>query len=533
MTAALNRLRDNTALIGVLVLAFAMRVMNLGYGLPYFYADEPVFVGPTIYMLSSLDPNPHWFGHPGHFLMYLLAGWFILVSLGVLAFRFLTGHIHGPADVSALFSAETYREVLRPVYYLSGRFLMVLLALLAILLTYRIGKRFFGKPAALLAGLTLAVSPMLVAGGRFIRTDIPGVVLIVLSQFFLLNFIEEKKNKWLIAASLTAGFAIADKYTLGLFMLLILAYAVEDGLKRRKAAVNLLTVLAFTFIGFFVFAPFVLLDFKHAIADILLETETTHLGADRLPGLQNYYWYFKYGVYDAVGGAFFMAFAAVGLIPVCLKGDFKKRFFLVFPLVYFFVMASASIRFQNRLMPVLPFVAVLFGAGVHGTHRFISGRIRPRAAARAVLIVFWVLTFAALVSVAVRDYRYAETFSRTDSRTIAKEWIESHLPAGSKIAYEDYAPQMQVNPKRPFVLLDRGYDKIVSLPLSAYEEQSVDYIIITDSFRSRFFEEPKKYGLEIQRYKELVKKTELVKVFSYPDHPGPVIRIYRLKGTTG
>jgi hypothetical protein len=57
----------------------------------------------------------------------------------------------------------------------------------------------------------------------------------------------------------------------------------------------------------------------------------------------------------------------------------------------------------------------------------------------------------------------------------------------------------------------------------------VDYIIITDSFKSRYYNEPEKYPVEISRYEELKNNAKLIKIFNNTENPGPIIEIYHLK----
>ena len=135
------------------------------------------------------------------------------------------------------------------------------------------------------------------------------------------------------------------------------------------------------------------------------------------------------------------------------------------------------------------------------------------------------LVFASFPTI-IKDIDQGTKLSRLDTRTISKNWIEWNLPHGSKIAYEYYAPHLDINPIGNFTLMDLEWNKIISEPLVYYQNQSVDYIIITSLFKSRYYREPAKYSKEIYEYEELKNKTKLFKMFENAKNPGPIIEIY-------
>ena len=105
----------------------------------------------------------------------------------------------------------------------------------------------------------------------------------------------------------------------------------------------------------------------------------------------------------------------------------------------------------------------------------------------AILIVF------ASFQPIIEDINSGKILSKKDQKKIAKDWIENNLSNGSKIAYEHYAPQLHINPHNNFTLMNVGWEMIVSKPLSYYKNNSIDYIIITNSFKKRHYNEPNKY----------------------------------------
>lgn len=512
-----TRLRENGGLAVALLTAAAIRLVGLGHGLPYLYTDEPTFVVPVTQMLATGDPNPHWFGHPGSFLMYALAALFLLVSAMLAVFWTVTGRAHGLAELKAQFDPDLYRDVWRPVYYVSGRLFVVAMALVSIYLVYRLGKRLFGRNAGILAAFMIALSPMHIVFSRVIRTDMPGMMLITASSLFLVTYLDGNKKKWFYAAALTAGLAVACKYTNGLAVLPVMAAACCAPKDRVKL---LIAAAAWAFLGFFLAAPFVILDFKKALIDILVETEPSHLGADRLPGLATHLWYLKHGLRQGIGGIFFEVLAAAGVILSFRERRSRALIFLLFPAVYFIVMGFGNLRIDRWMLPVLPFEAVFAAAAL--TDPKLKRRFPKLVVAVLALTAFFFARNAGL------EWQAARKLTRIDTRTMAKAWAEANLPEGASIAYEDYAPRFDTRNTKRFRLMDRGWDQIVSQPLAYYKEAGVGYIVITDSIKSRYYAERDRYPVQVARYEELKEKATLVHVVREPEHPGPVIEIYAL-----
>ncbi|MDO8726615.1 MAG: glycosyltransferase family 39 protein [Candidatus Methanoperedens sp.] len=591
-----------------LIFAFLLRFKGMDFGLPYLYdADEPAFMNPPIRMLVTGDLNPHWFGHPGSFVMYLLL---ILLSIFFI-FAFLFGYVNNLSEFQQLFMNEP------TVFYFSGRLLMVLFAIITIYLVYLIANRLFNNMVGILASFLLAISPLHIIWSRAIRTDIAATMLIMFSIYFLLRFLdsENKNNKFLIVSSLFAGFSIATKYTVGIIIFPILIHCLiidskqkylfihEKRIKYSLAGLGILLILIgifvdfswlkaivdsyapqcmrckiiisnsllllaaagillitvafylinifnyktyiskaiiFIFIGFFIFAPFVLLDPITAIQNIIYENRGEHLSAERLPGIQNHIWYLTDALQSGIGGLFFEIFAGLGLILIFFKKSYKKYLFAVFPILFFLAIGSMRLRWTRWAIPILPFEAILFGYGFYCIYSNITQRIVFRKnntkifalpLNKIIFSLFAVIVVLASLNPIINDINYGTKLSKIDTRTIAKEWVETNLPNGSKIAYEWYTPPLHVKPQNNFTLLYLNWSKIVYKPLSFYKNQSVDYIIISSDYKQRYHNEPDKYPIEISRYEELEKEAELIKIFEPGDNPGTASEIYRLKYT--
>ena len=529
---------DRKSIYVILFVAFFLRFNGINFGFPYVYnSDEFSFVDPAKHILVTGDMNPHWFGHPGSFIIYLLVPLFAVLFSVCFFYYFSAGIIHHFSEFKQMVYSHPALNTVLPHY--SGRVLMVVFATITVYLVYLVSKRFFNNSVGLLAALSLSISPLHVEHSRFIRSDITATMLMMSSVYFLFLFFDEnKKIRYLIASSLSAGFAISTKYPSGLIVFPILIYCLMrdfsgsklstmqylfDCLKIKTFFSKALLCIA---IGFFIFAPFVMLDYRHAIKDMLYEARGMQLGAERLPGIQNHIWYFKKVLINGIGGVFFTIFAGLGLLIFSFKKISQGIYFLVFPLLYYIVIVGfARLRWERWLIPILPFEAIFFGVGFYAFYKYFEQRKSfLRNTAWLSVILFGL--FSALVL--ARDVKEGVKLNRLDKRTIAKDWVERNLPRGSKIAYEAASCQLEANTKNNFDLVDMGWIRIVALPLSYYQGESVNYIIINNSFKDSFYNEPNKYAVQISRYKELKEKAQLIKVFNDQENPGPVIEIYKI-----
>jgi len=539
---------DRYALFLILIFAFLIRLIGLNFGLPYLYHPGELYVmKPVIKFLISGDLNPHRFLWPGSFIMYILAIVLSIILSIYFVYCLLSGQVHNLIEFKKLIRSNPffYYDVNPVFFHLVGRLLMVASAVITIYLVYLVAKKIFNKSAGLLAAFCLAISPLYIGESRFIRPDVPATMLIMLSFYFLLRFIEVNKNvKWLILSSLSAGFSIATKYTSGVIILPILVYClIRDFKEIRTSIVNYLVsflciksdlsrALLFTFLGFFIFAPFVVLDIQHALKDIIWIGQGnggTDIGHARLPGIQNYLWYLKGAAQNGIGGSFCAIFAVLGICLMALKKSYKKYLFIIFPLGYFLAIGFGRLKWDRWFIPVFPFEAILFGVGFYGIYELFIHSEEFQSLKPKISMLFALTLFCVSFPVLVMDIKRGIKLTRTDTRTIAKDWIEDNLPGGSKIAYEQHDPHLHIKPKKDFVLLNMSWKKIVSEPLSYYKERAVDYIIITSYMEGPFYAESYKYPEQISRYRELRTKSKLVKRFENRDNPGPEIEIYKFR----
>jgi len=421
--------------------AVLLRAYGIAFGLPYPYeTDEHVFVNIAGRIAIDGDPNPGWFGHPGTTTIYALSGLYMLLQKVGASFHLWPG----ANDFETFFLNNT------TVTYLSGRLLMLALGVVTIGLGYRVFDRIFGRPTALLATALLTLSPLHTSLSRIIRTDIMSGLIILAVFSLCLDLLEKPRWRTYIAAGLLTGVGIATKYPTAIAGLVVLIAHLAS--HRHRPRSGLLKPVAFgglAVLGAFLASPFLFLDSHTALADLRGEStpESTMLLFDTGRGwLADALWYLDLPLVEALSRAG-AVLAAIGFV-LCLRSrDRKKVIAALFVPLYIGPIAAVGLRWSRWIVPTIPFLCGLAAyavvRGAEATERRFGARTARFAAAILALGVLWPLLKTNLDEGA--------DLSRTDTRTMAADWVAAHIPPQSKVLIEA---------KTPFLRRDR-YDLFV------------------------------------------------------------------------
>src|SRR5947209_12730753 len=135
-SVSIRRGAAHTLLAIVLVIALALRVYDIGFGLPSLHdPDEPIFMVLALRLFQKHTLNPGWFGHPGSTTIYLIA----LIDIVVFATGLLTGRF---TDVQG-FAAAAYADP--SLLFVPARLAMAMFGVGCVWLTYLLGQRLFGR----------------------------------------------------------------------------------------------------------------------------------------------------------------------------------------------------------------------------------------------------------------------------------------------------------------------------------------------------------------------------------------------------
>ncbi len=378
--AGRRRRRTTALLVTILIAAAALRLAGITWGLPgpthlFSYHPDEYFSLQAAFALLDQDPNPHRFNYPSLYL-YLAAA----------------AALAGGGPNGALSSATDFQELLRE-FTLRARLMTVLLSLVTVVAVYASASRLAGRTAGLWAAAVMAVAPGHVLYSHFAAVDVALACFTTLSLLAAITLFDDERPKMAVFAGLATGAAAATKYNGALaavMPLLSLGAGVFGGHRRRAAASvasRALLVIAFAAVGFFVFSPYVVLDWSHARKDVAFERDHMRQGEYPAKVADPNGWFFHGRALGyATGGSVVLAVC----VALCALGVYqswpKSAPLLVFGLVWFAVIGATGVRYARYGLPLLPLLAVGVGIGVGRVLR-VERRLLGGLAALAVAVV--------------------------------------------------------------------------------------------------------------------------------------------------
>ncbi|MBI1873279.1 MAG: phospholipid carrier-dependent glycosyltransferase [Acidobacteria bacterium] len=493
--------------ITVLVVAALLRFWNLGAGIPFaIQVDEPEIALRAVRMMKTGDFNPHFFDY---------GGLYIYLQLVVACVRFIFG-----AAIQGLWSSLD--QASPDNFYAWGRGLTAMLGTATVLIVYNIGTR-WGARHALLAGGLMAVVPFHVRESHFVLTDVPLTFFTTLTMLLTLRAHESERVSRYAWAGVAAGLAAATKYNGGLVLMLPLLSAAlsKAGLVTRIQMA--LASLGACVAAFLLAAPYTVLDlptflnqFAHLASIFAAEPRSPE------PGWLTYLKHLRL----ALGWpALLLMFGGLGLgIFRAIQGPGNVRWLLaiVFPLTYFYLIATRSQIYGRYLLPILPFACVLAACAVVSGVSLLRRFDIPRAPRTALIVA---LTLAALVPPTVEAVRFCRMIGRTSTQQLAYTWIMSNIPRGSRIAIE--ARGLLLPEPRYRV---EHFPKLTLHEYQNYRDDGFEYMIAHSQSFGAAFAEPHSHAAEYAEYRRLFDQASLLTTFEpSEDHPGPELRIFKLQ----
>jgi len=421
-------------IIGVAVL---LRLWSINHGLPHsYYADEEHFVKRSL-SFGSGDLNPHWFHKPA-FFMYVL-----FFEYG---FYFLTGKVMGWWGSPTEFAYHFFDNA--GMFFLLGRITATLSGIGVVVLAVFCGRRLGGSGCGIIAGLMLATNFCMAEAGRWVKADIPCTFFTMLAAYWCIRITEEgrRKHYWLAGAAI--GIGIATKYyalTLVPSLWFVHWLGGRGGSStRRRFFLNPRPweAMAVVFLAFFLCSPFNILDFDKWW-ELNLSSRFDHIWNEKL-GLSM----LSFGIVQPLNfqvGA--LSLFRCLLSPECMGGLWGSLAVLgmVFQLV------SGRRTAWVPFLVILPFtiVAILWNP-IHFEPRYLTAILPLLAISAAHLVialwsgvqrrVAWIpawVGIAALMGAMVPGtlliIDWNQRHMRKDTRTITARWIETHIPAGTRI----------------------------------------------------------------------------------------------------
>lgn len=388
------RWRFVLGLAAVVLLAAALRLPELGAGLPAVAPDEPTVVDRALGALDG-DPMPPQFDWPPG-------------SSYVMAAALLSGRLVG-VDPTAD-QAELYGF---------GRVLFAGIALVAVAMTGVLGAtladdRRRRTRTGVGAAAALALSYVSVRLSRTVHPEHLQIVFVLAALAAGLRFDADRRTRWLVASGVLAGLAGATKYlgvTVALVPLLA-AVVVDVPWRRRLRDTAVLTAaVAAGFVGGTLGTVLRGGAFLDGFAYQLGHQAGGHLGYQAtIPG-----WLFHLGTSLPGSWGWPLTLSAVaGLVLMLVRGTRAQRLTAVYAVAVFTLIGASRVAFPHYVLLVMPLFAVA---------AFIAlGRLAD-ALPRFGRPVVTALVLLALVPALLNTVRLLRIADAPDTRALAAEAV--------------------------------------------------------------------------------------------------------------
>jgi 4-amino-4-deoxy-L-arabinose transferase-like glycosyltransferase len=406
-------------LLGIVAVALALRLWNLGQNLPLVYnIDES----------ARFVPDAAAFFHQRLGYRELVNPPGMMGLLGIVDQAWFRPQGSSPSAALARDPGEAY---------LLGRVVVALLSVAAVPVLYAAARRLVGRTAALVAAGLLAVAFLPVAYARVALADGPTLLFVALGLLGAAWLLQDDpgRRRGIVLAGIAVGLAAGFKYNAGIVVLAPTAALVLrtpttgwPHALRRGFLMGVVGVVAFV-----VSNPYVLIDPHEVWRAISYQANWSksgrYVGEPMTNGFAFYTWAAGWGVgwaplVAAVAGAALLAWRRWRIALVLL------------PLVagYLLVMGPQDRFFARWLLPIVPVLAICAGVAVAGVVGLLGRRRGLRIA------VATVLALGLGAQSLAHSAHTAQVVGRDDTRTVARDWMERHVPPLSGVVLESMSP---------------------------------------------------------------------------------------------
>jgi 4-amino-4-deoxy-L-arabinose transferase-like glycosyltransferase len=460
--------RSLLALAALLLLAAALRIPGLRYGLPFpFLNPDEESIVPRAWAIGHgerLDPG--WYDYPS-LLFYVLA------------------------PFEAAFGDPSYGI---------ARAVAVGIGIGGVAGAWWLGRVAYGNAAGLVSGAACAVATVHVAYSRMAVTD----VLLTAGVTIALALLVTDRLEW---AGVAIGLAASAKYP-GVLLLVPLLVAAWGRWRRLAVATGAAAA------AFVATSPFVVLHAGAAWDDLSRVQRLARagwLGFERDHPTPIAFLDRQWGALGPflLVGLLGLALAAANIVLFQHKPRLRRAdlVLVTFALVYFAQLLTVEAHFDRYVLPLVPVVGAL------------AGRIRPLAPVALALLVV-PLAWSA---------QDARELTRTDTRVVAQAWIEEHVPRDALVAVEPSTPPVEPRPTVALELPGPGRRTDPNRNLEALRNRGVDYVLVSGAVADRVLAVPELYPAEAELYRALdARATRVLRLDPGGELAGPWVALYRL-----
>ncbi len=374
-----------------------------------------------------------------------------------------------------------------------GRFTSFISGLLTVILTIRTTEKLAGSGAAAVALLCFVSSSYALFHLNYVGNLSLSTCLATLSAYALISNVRDLRMN--VLSALAACLATAVRLSFAPLAVLVVMVIIVANRSRSKNVIATVTTAVIS--SLICFGPFLFTSIDKTLFNILFSQigRRTQYGVP-LPGPStSWAWWFTSGSLFALAVGTLLMLILLAAPRVIVKGmclsqrDRKPIYLFLFgaaSLAYFPNLLPGDI-YPNYLVPPLPFMAILAGAGTVLAHRRLARRWRPLLMAGSLASLIWGSAFSLLFLPTIASLtrpkviqssqvsRYIATAVPTGRRlftfqTFLAVQADREVTSGAEMSYFSYLPLFSEELCRRYHLLN---DSLIEQELSSMRPGAV------------------------------------------------------------
>lgn len=408
--------------IAILLMSLAIRLWGNGFGLPLeFHVDEVQYVRQAAKM-GSIGLEPTWWNNPPFFKYILFLGYGALYVLGRL-FGWYTSiesfGVHHSLDPSLL--------------YLLGRTISAVFSTLNVLIVYLIGRDAYNQRVGLLSSIFLAFSFITVRQAHFAVNDEAASFWMLIALLASIQIIRSGTLTWYIVGGIATGLGFATKYSaITALVPLTFAHFLCQGFNYRSLAMRkLLIIYVITILSAVLASPYFVItpiDVFHEIRYHFYLAGQAGFKGWQIDNAESYIYYIKTLIWGFGWGLTLLSI--FGLIYALWRHNHYDIVLISLPLTIYFIISREQMSFARFILPAVPPLLILGSSSLDNVNqRFMKSKMYSRG---IIIIIIVILIIQPLIN----SLRFDYLLTRTDTRVLAKDWIENNIPENAQIAQD-------------------------------------------------------------------------------------------------
>lgn len=514
-------------LLGVIIIiGLVVRIWAIDFGLPFWYhMEEPFYTGAAWNLACKHDADSS-----------LLQSHTYLLGFSIASLRLLP-------------SAAAICETDRPISPLPGRLISVMMGIATIWMVYRLGLSLFNTRAGLVGALFISLNFLHVRESHHGTPDVTAVFLITATLLSYAYIVQKggTRGRYVIASILTVlsinGRPTAILLLLPFIYAHLMTYSVfqsrswsawREALLSPRVPLSIAVMLvAFILVNLRMLVnPIEFLRYWYNF--VTLGGRIRYL-VDSLPAPLFYLRAIEWG-----SGLLLALVMGVGFIWAIRRRTFGDILLIGFIIPYFILASISTVYFARYIIPLLPLLGLLAA-------RFLD-EILPKSRSTV-----WLTAVVAilLIQPVVWIEQYDSLLLQTDTRTLARQWIETHIPSKTKIAAEWHSPAIT-----GYDLTTVDFYGLSEKSIESYRQDGYEYLIVSSFIRDFSLHSAEEEKQKRVFYAELANSADLAMEFkpysgsteppfmidqvlgpltslSEFERPGPTIQIYHLRPELG